>query len=276
MVKMGTVWDRTAEFLSDNIAAVLPIALLAFFVPASIEGNFAAIEEGADRTMVVALYAIRVAFGILQMWGSLAIAALALDIASEKTAGRVALRRLLQALVVSVAMLAVVLVLFLPIPAVLGANGIDLTAVARGQRFDMSATLAGSVAIYLILLVLLLLWLGARLAVVTPVIVGENRWFGAIRRSWRLTRGATLRIVGVVLLYAIVSWVAALAAQTVFGSIFALVAGGEGSGLSLAGVLTAIVTAAVQTGFTVLAPVFTAKLYIALAAQAGFRQTASA
>jgi hypothetical protein len=40
MVKMSTVWDRTAEFLSDNIGAIVPVALLAFFVPASIGGSF--------------------------------------------------------------------------------------------------------------------------------------------------------------------------------------------------------------------------------------------
>ena len=38
MVNMGNVWDRTTEFLSDNLGAVVPIALLTIFVPQSISG----------------------------------------------------------------------------------------------------------------------------------------------------------------------------------------------------------------------------------------------
>ena len=36
MVNMGNVWDRTSEFLSENMAALLPIALVALLVPHSI------------------------------------------------------------------------------------------------------------------------------------------------------------------------------------------------------------------------------------------------
>ena len=36
---MSTVWDRTAEFLSDNLAALTPIVLLGIFVPLTLLGN---------------------------------------------------------------------------------------------------------------------------------------------------------------------------------------------------------------------------------------------
>lgn len=273
MVKMGTVWDRTAEFLSDNIGAILPIALLAFFVPASIEGNFEAAMQGASVELVLALRLVQLAFGILSLWGSLAIAAMALDIAGSDNAGAVAGRRLPAALAVSIAMIAAVIVLTLPVPAVLAANGVDLQAIVRGDKFDLGGGLAAFVAIYLIVLVALLIWLAARLAVTTPVIVREKRMFSAFTQSWKLTRGFALRIVGVILLFVLVSWVSRLAAQTVFGSIFALVAGG-GDGITLASVLTSIVVAVVQTGFTLLVPAFTAKLYLALAADRGLREGA--
>lgn len=276
MVKMADVWDRTAEFLSDNVAAVLPVALGAFFVPASIQGSFATLKEGADTAVLVALYALEFGFALLQLWGSLAIAALALDVASERTFARLASRRLPKALAVSLAMFAAMLLMALPVPALLAANGVDLGAIARSENFEMSRAVAGTVAAYAIILVLVLLWLAARLSLVTAVVVRENRMFAAFVRSWRLTRGLALRIVGVILLYTVVSWVAQLAARTVFGSIFELVAGGAGAGISLSGVLTSVVVAAVQASFTLLAPAFTAKLYLALAAQAGFRQTASA
>lgn len=272
MVKMGTVWDRTAEFLSDNIGAVLPIALLAFFVPASIEGNFQSAMRDAGPGLVVTLRLLQLAFGILSLWGSLTITAMALEMADGRAAGTIARNRLLPALAVSVAMIAAIVALALPIPFALMANGYDMAAMARGQQVEMSGAMAGGIALYGLFLLALLLWLSARLIVTSPVIVREKRMFSALRQSWKLTRGIAPRIIGVTLLFVIVAWVSMLAASTVFGSIFVLVAGGGGDGVSLSGVLTAIVVAAVQTGFTVLVPAFTAKLYLALTAEAGLRE----
>ena len=271
MVKMGTVWDRTAEFLSDNIAAVVPIALLTFFVPASIEGNFEAAMTGAGPGLTALLYTLQLVFALISLWGSLAITAMALDIASDRSAANIATRRFLPALVVSVVMVAVACLLLLPIPALLVANGYDMTAIARGENVEISMQVAGTIVAYALVMLVLLLWLVARLIVATPVVVRESRMLSALGASWSLTRGTALRIVGVILLFAIVSWVAGLAAKTVFGSIFALVAGGDGEGVTLATVMTSIVVAAVQSAFMVIPPAFTAKLYLALTARADYR-----
>ncbi|WP_448663574.1 glycerophosphoryl diester phosphodiesterase membrane domain-containing protein [Sphingomonas sp. CJ20] len=275
MVKMGTVWDRTAEFLSDNIGIVLPVALLAFFVPASIEGNFEAVLATAGPGLTLALRLTQLAFAVLSLWGTLALCAMALDLAGEATAGQIAQRRLLSALLVWVVLGVAALVLLAPGFAILVAGGVDLMALSRGEIPDMGRGTAGAVVLYALLYIVVLMWVGARLVLVTPALVRENRGFGALARSWRLTRGAALRIVGVILLYLAVSWVAQLAANTVFGSIFALVAGDDSQGVSLHGVLTSIVVAAVQTAFLVIVPVFEAKLYLALTAQAGPRDAAA-
>lgn len=273
MVKMGTVWDRTAEFLSDNIAAVVPIALLTFFVPASIEGNFEAAMIGAGEGLKIVLYVLQLLFAVVSLWGSLAITAMALDLASERSAANIATRRLIPALIVSLVMIAVASVLVLPVPGALAAGGYDMTAMARGEDVDMSIRMAGFIVVYVLALLIFLVWLIARLIVATPVVVRENRMLSALGQSWSLTRGAALRIVGVILLFAIVSWVAQLAAKTVFGSVFTLVAGGDGGGVTLASVMTSIVVAAVQSAFMVIPPAFTAKLYLALTADAGLRHT---
>jgi membrane-anchored glycerophosphoryl diester phosphodiesterase (GDPDase) len=173
-----------------------------------------------------------------------------------------------------VLLFAVMFVLVLPIPLALQLSGYDLMEIARGTNVGLGPQIAGGIALYGLALLALLLWVGARLFVTNPVIVREKRMFSALRQSWKLTRGMTWRIIGVILLFALVSWVSMLAANMVFGSIFALVAGGPAEGVTLAGVLTSIVVAAVQTGFTVLVPVFTAKLYLALAADAGLREGA--
>ncbi|WHU00865.1 MULTISPECIES: glycerophosphoryl diester phosphodiesterase membrane domain-containing protein [unclassified Sphingomonas] len=272
MAKMGTVWDRTAEFLSDNLGAILPVALLAFFVPASIEGSFQAAKASAGPGLVLSLYLVQLAFGILSLWGSLTITAMALDMAEARGAGAIGRARLLPALIVSVALFVGMFVLAMPIPIALQLAGYDMMAIARGELTSLSTQMAGGIALYLLVLVALILWLGARLFVTNAVIVREKRMFSALRQSWKLTRGRTWALIGVILLYALVSWVSILAANMVFGSIFALVAGGAADGISLAGVLTSIVVAAVQTGFTVLVPAFAAKLYLALTAEAGLRE----
>ena len=99
MVKMGTVWDRTAEFLTDNFTAVLPIALLAYFVPLSIQGNFEPVLENAGPGLVLALSLITLAFSALVTWGWLTLTAMALG--QEGDPGATGLKRLLPALVVS-------------------------------------------------------------------------------------------------------------------------------------------------------------------------------
>ncbi|RYE01767.1 MAG: hypothetical protein EOP61_10340 [Sphingomonadales bacterium] len=273
MVKMGTVWDRTAEFLTDNLATILPIALLAFFVPASIEGNFQAAMEGASSELILALQLVQLAFGVLTVWGMLAFTAMALENADSDHAGRLAVQRLPAALAVTIVTFAALLLLMAPIPVVLSANGVDVMAIAHGRDFDLPSGVASFVAIYLIAAAALSLWLCARLIVATPVIVREGKWLGSLSQSWKLTRGITWRVIGVIILFVLVSWVSILAASTVFGSIFALIAGGDRAGVTLAGVLTSIVVAAVQTGFTVLIPVFTSKLYLALTAAAGLGES---
>lgn len=271
MAKMGTVWDRTAEFLSDNLGAVLPVALLAFFVPASIEGSFQAAKASAGTALALSLYLVQIAFGILSIWGSLTISAMALDMADVRGAGRIGRDRLLPALAVSVLIFAAMFVLALPVPLALQLGGYDVMEIAKGNNVSLSPQIAGGIALYMLVALCLILWIGARLFVTNPVIVREKRMFSALRQSWKLTRGMTWRIIGVILLFALVSWVSMLAANMVFGSIFTLVAGGPADGISLAGVLTSVVVAAVQTGFTVLVPAFTAKLYLALTAEAGLR-----
>lgn len=270
MVKMGTVWDRTAEFLGDNVAAILPVALLAFFVPASIEGNFAALQPGDGTMLPLLLGLVQLAFGVLSLWGTLTITAMGLDLVSDRSAGMVALSRLPATLLVTVLLLVAIAALGSPVLLVLVLSGLDPMAMS-GESMDLGLPAATFVAIYLLVLVGALLWFGARLALVTPTIVRERRALSAVSRAWALTRGHGFRILGVLILYVVVSWVAQLAAQTVFGSVFELVAGGSGDGLTLAVVLTSIVVAAVQAGFLVVLAAFTAKLYLALAARSGLQ-----
>jgi hypothetical protein len=274
MVKISTVWDRTAEFLSDNIAQLVPLALIAFFVPSSIQANLGAAIESSGAQAANLLSLVDLALSILIVFGTLAVTAMSIDPLSEQSPGRVARSRLLPALVVLIGLLIGTIALALPILVTFVLNGVDLETMAAGGTVTLTPEAAAFVAIYLILLSVMLLWLAARMVVVVPVIVRERRWFGALVQSWKLTRGMTLRILGAIILFLLVAWVSYLAALTVFGSVFALVAGGDGEGVTLAGVLTSIVVGAVQAAFLVIATAFQGKLYVALISQAGFRGSA--
>jgi hypothetical protein len=266
MVNMGTVWDRATEFLSDNLSAVVPIALLAIFVPYSVFGNLMPLVGHSSAFGNLTYAVILLVLGIAISWGGLAITALALDpVAGRNAAAQAATNRLLPMLGIKLLYLGILIVLLLPVGIGLAASGIDLQAMARGGS---AAAPAGNgalamVALYLPVLFGLYLFIAARLLLLDPVIVAERRGVGALTRSFALTRGITWKVIGVVILYFIVSQVAQKATQFVFGSILGLVAGGEGQ-VTVATVLTSILVAAVTTAFAVLASAFVAKLYLAV------------
>ncbi|MGK6319235.1 hypothetical protein [Sphingomonas sp. DT-204] len=264
MVKMGTVWDRAIEFLSDHVAIVIPIALLAIFVPSSITGSLSPLWATAGSGLKALLAMLSLVFAILGVWGQLAISALAIDPAAGRGAGRVATARLLSAIGVYLVVAIVLGLLLLPIGFILAASGVDVTQLRIGANpASLPAGVAGTVTLYVVVLLIVLLFLGARLVLATPVIVAERRGLGAIARAFALSRGLTWKLVGVILLYVVVANVASLAAQSVFGSILGLLSRGEGP-VTMASVIAAIAVAAVQAAFTVLATAFVAKLYVAV------------
>lgn len=262
MIKMATVWDRTTGFLGDNLAAVLPLALLAIFLPTSMQDSFAAFDDTAmpGARLAVALLAIALT-GII-LWGHLAIAAMAIEGGGDRARPMaLATRRLLPAIGVMIVAGLLALLLLIPSAIVAAAFGVDVRALATMPAGAMPEAAKLPLALCVLVTVPIALWALARVyLLLTPVIVAERRGIAAIGRAFALSRGLTWRIIGVILLYAVVSAIAQLAAKVVFGSVFELVAGGSGP-LSLAKILTSIVSGAVSCAFTVVAAVFCAKLY---------------
>lgn len=264
MVVIGSVWDRTVEFISDNLSAVVPIALMGVFVPLSIYTSLAPLAAGVAPGQRSLIYCVMIALGLWSLWGKLAITALALDPhAGRPGAIQIAGRRFLPTVGISLALLAAVLIATAPMWIALQLSGFDFAAAASGHLTPPSDAVRGFIVLYGLAFAVLVIWVAARLSALLPTIVMERRGLGALRRSFRLTRGFALRIAGVVLLYAIVAFVAEKATQFVFGTILGLLFGDERA-VSLATILTSILVGAVATGFTVLATAFCAKLYLAL------------
>ncbi|MCW3836039.1 hypothetical protein ACFQ1E_08305 [Sphingomonas canadensis] len=262
MVKIGAVWDRTAEFLADNLSSIMPVALFAFFFPYSINGSFQQAAQGATESLQLVFLLVSFAVGVLSMWGALALIAMVTGDDSRE-AGRRATRRLLPAVIVRLALLVPLCLCFLPTLIALVAGGADFRALLNNDAAGMPKAAQWTFLVNLLVVLPLWLALAARLVLIDPVVLAEERMFGAIARSWRLTRGLTWRMIGVILLYLVVSVVAWQAARTVFGVLFQLIVGDGGGGLSLSGVLTSITVAAVQAALAVVSALFAAHLLLA-------------
>lgn len=266
-VRIGTVWDRTTEMLSGRSAELLPIAALALVLPSVVQNALALYSPagGAVQTGLVPIVGL-VGF-LLGLWGQLAIIALGSDPATTRAAAqRAGLTRLLPSIGITLLLVVLGILLFLPYVIVLAASGFDWSAAmaARSNPAAMPTIAPGAllfVSLYSIALVVFGLWIGARLVLTNAVVLHERRGANAIPRSVALTKGLTLRLIGVVLLFGIVFGIAVLAAQSVTGLIFRLILGTANiaTALFLAGIVATIVSAI----FLTMAYVFTAQLYVA-------------
>ncbi len=263
---MSTVWDRTAEFLGDNLAALTPIVLLAIFVPLTLMGSLMPLLGTASQLGNLTLGIAVLLLSLATSWGGLAITALAFDPAGGRgPAIATANRRLLPLIGISLAMLLIVLLLLAPVGIAFGLSGVDMAVLAAGKApaGAVNGRVLAFASLYLLLLVPLMLFVYARFFVlVAPIVVMERRALGVFARSFVLTRTVAWKVIGVLILYLVVSTVAGMAAKTVVGSVLRLLLGDDGQ-VSLAGVLTQIVVSGISTLFSVLAVAFVAKLYLA-------------
>lgn len=266
MVKMGYVWDRTVETLGERLAVILPFALFGIFLPSCITTVLAALREIAGPGLRISLSLVSLAASLLSLWVQLAIVAAAVDV--RRAAGemsRIASRRLLPLIGVFLLIGIVVGVLMLPAFVLLALGGLDPMAIQAGQvtLSRLTPGFVGAALLYGLIAFVVILFVSARLAPLSAVVAEERRGAGAITRAFRLTRGLTWRLVGVILLYGVVSVIATLAVQTVFGTLLRLFDSGTGA-VTVTAIVTAAATAAVSTAFTVLATVFCARLYVAI------------
>ena len=269
MVKMDYVWDRTVEFLGDNLSAVLPFAVLGVFVPTSIMNALSPLWQDAGEGQKAVLTLAIVALVAVMFWGTLAITSLAIDPSVRRGGVGGAAARRVPVMVGNYALLLLgVIVLAIPMGIIAAAAGLDVAAMGGGRATPLTSPAAGAaLALYFLVFLAVILAAAARLVPLGAVVMAERNGVGAIARTWRLTRGMTWRLIGVTILYAVVSQVAGLAARTVFGSLLRLVGGGEGP-VTVGSVVTGVIVAAISAGFSTVAAVFAAKLYVAVQATA--------
>ena len=268
MVRMGNVWDRAVEVLRGRSSILGSIAVGAIFVPTLVSNAVSTFltptpgaTVGASTGAIGAVLALAVL--LVSVWGQLAMLAVSSDPATTRAdAGRQATQRLLPALGIVLLLGVIFTLAFMPLVFILMRAGVNFTAPNAMQT--VSAGTAGSASLYILVLMVLGLIVGARLLLLNAVIVNERRGIGAIMRSVRLTRGMTLRVIGLMLLFGLVLLVPMIAVQSVVGLIARLVLGGDAPGL--VAFLASAAGAVVTTVFSVVAAAFTAQLYVAAVA----------
>lgn len=269
-ISVSAVWDRTTEFIGDRTGAVLAVA-----APAILAALVA--QQIAQRVLADAPVASAIAGLALQiplLWAQLQVMALAIDPAvAPAEALQRATNRLPAALLLWLAMFMVAVAAMVPLGVLLAASGVPFERiVALGPEADpaaIAALIPKSAAPFLLTAILYLFAAGIALlilflrwAVVYVVALVEAVALPALGRSWRLTRGMTLALIGVALLYGLVATVAALAAQTVVGAVLGLIFG-RGGELGVASLGGGIAAAIVATAMAIVAAAFLAKFYLA-------------
>lgn len=267
MVKMGNIWDRTAEVLAGRGGMLAGIAVLTLFVPGAINAAYGAYAPAGTLRSAIALLLL-LGVTIASVWGQLAIIAAATDPATTRPVAQGhATARLLPALAVALVLGVAFGIAFLPAIALLVVAHVDVAGMANGTAAASSSS-AGPIALaglYMLVAFVAMLFVGARLLPLYAVVLRERRGLGAIARAWRLTRRHTWRLVGAVLLFVVVLLIASWAAQAVAGLVTALVLGGDQAAtVKFVGQLAG---QAASTALTLVAIVFSAQAYLAFTAR---------
>lgn len=219
-LSIGKAWEEASAFLAREAKLVAPVALATFALPSILVGlafpGGMAAGGGAGLMMLLALVA--------SLWGQMTIVLLANHWTGSlgQALGKAA--QSLAVLIVAFLLVFVPIILLFSLSLgllLIGAGMNDPAAIAPAQI----AKIPG-VALTLLGLVLVFLFLAARLFLASAVAVMENVGvFALIKRSWRLTRGAFLRLLALVVLLLVIQFVLGLAVTTVIGSVAVLAAG---------------------------------------------------
>ncbi|QDZ06481.1 hypothetical protein FPZ24_02490 [Sphingomonas panacisoli] len=263
MVNMGNVWDRTTEFLSENMRALLPVILLAFLIPHTVN----TLIKGAAPAVPSALaQGIALICGLIAIWGQLVVIALAFaPDGGRSRAISTATGSLGRAVGAMLILLAATAVLAVPVIATLVANGVDLSTFGSGgmAQANLSGAASVFVSLYSLVLGIVVLVVAVKLALLYPVVVAEGGVAAAIKRAWALSRGIVWKMIGVWLLFVIVYFVALAAITSGIGTVIGLFADMQNP-FSVGRIVVAILGGAVTAAFTLIVAAFSAQLYRAV------------
>lgn len=262
-LSISKAWEESSAFLRREARLVAPVALAMFTVPATLFGwynpsgdpNQATGGLGWPLTLVILVLAIS---------GQMAIAGMAIGWSgSVGSALAHALRRVW-------GVLGTVLIVFLPLSVALvlviammvgGAGLTDPTQVTP----EALAAIPG-LSIVVLIFTFIFLFVATRLFLISSLgMVETANPVRILARSWQLTSGHFLRLVGTLLLIVIASFVASLAIAVVVGSLMTMVAG-EPRPYNLSALVVSLADGVVSAAISAVSAALAARVYVQLSA----------
>lgn len=251
-VSMSAIWDETLAMLKRERHLLVPLALATVGIGTA-AGGLAGPPPGQAGGSLLGLIG-SVAANLLSLIGNLALMALVLRPGiSVAEAIRLAIARLPKMIAVILTILGALLLLALPF--VVLAGEVKLNAQYAIKDLPLAAQ------VYALMALLVILYIGFRLVTLNALVVDRNPpVFTALRDSFAQTRGLVLKIVGVLLIFLLVSTIVNGAAAAVLGALFGLV--GKMLGLPLLGKTIAILIGSLITAlFSMVLSVFIGRLH---------------
>lgn len=237
-LSIGTIWDRTSDFLSDHWR---PAALISLATIGANDVLASSLQPGApqqgDLGRQLAVFLIALGGALWALVGQLAVTAFAFDPARGMGPAFATGLRRLPALVVAILIIALA-------SALLAAPLIGGIVFGSVNLASQPPIVPGWVALYMLLLGLASIAIWARLILMAPLVARGCGGPAAITASFRRTRGHFWRIFGAVLLYLILFLIVTAAARLASGALFALILGAGAHAASA--VTTGIVTGSIS------------------------------
>lgn len=264
MIRIGAVWDRTTEVIAGRASLLAWLAGLFLFAPALLQAIMRAAAAGSPAASLKLLaFLVGLLVAVLAIWGTLAMTAMTSDPAVDRHEAIAIGRRRLPAGIAVLLVAAVVAFVVAVIPVIyFVAGSVDMARLEQGvSASSLNESASAGIAPFLLVVSLIALWLSARLLPLFAVVTNEQRGLGAFARAFALTRGSTIKLIGLMLLYAIVAIVLLTAVTWVVGSLAQIVFGDDGRVWTM--LLLAVATGIITAGFSVLQTTFSAQFYLA-------------
>ena len=262
-LSIGKAWDEASAFLVREARLVVPVALAMFAVPAILMGW--ANPEGQPATAPGGLgWPLTVIALLITMVGQMTVAALAIGWSgSVGSALHLASRRVWGMLAsVVLVFLPVTTIAFIVLAALIGSAGLT----DASQITPESLAKVPGVGLFILFLVVLFVAIGVRLFPVSAVAISETSHpIALLKRSWRLTKGHSGRILVVLLLILAAAMISSAAVTTVVGSLMALTVG-ELRPFSLSALITALADGVVAAAITAISSSLVGRIYVQLTA----------
>ena len=256
-LSISRAWDETREIFARDGKLIIAVALALIVLPQAIAGLAApagsaagaANPSGTVQLMMLAVF-------LLSLWGQLSIVRLALG--PSTTVGDAiqhGLRRFPAALGAFVIMVLGMAIVLVPIVMIfIVALGIDATSLRPGQA-------NAPFGLLVLLMALLVIAISIRFMLVSAIASAEVIGpLAILKRTWALTAGNYWRLLGFVVLLLIAA-VALIAAASIVGGLIARLVSSTIEPFSLSALIVALISAAAQGVFSVLAAVMTTRIY---------------